>query len=241
MSLTDFLQELRRHGIALVRDGDAVKVQAPKGALTAELRASLAAHKQAILDWLRQPAGDDGAALTLCEPNPAMLYEPFPLADLQLGFYMADDPYMEFHVRPHYYIEKEASDLDVARYESAWNQALQRHHREIVVVRPEGDLCTVEKLAPLRAEVIDLRTMDAAEVARSLGETRERMQRSELPLDRWPWVELRVSLWCEEGRNRARIHYNHNNFFSDGYGTMKLLQEVDRYYREPGLGENSRP
>ena len=45
------------------------------------------------------------------------------------------------------------------------------------------------------------------------------LMRSELPLDRWPWVDLRVSLWREEGQDRARIHYNHNNFFSDGYGT----------------------
>ena len=34
---------------------------------------------------------------------------------------------------------------------------------------------------------------------------------------------------------RARVHYNHNNFFSDGYGTTQLLHEVDDYYENPSV------
>jgi len=235
MNFTDLLQELRRQGISLLREGESLKIQAPKGALTAELRAALATHKTALLEWLKQTTVQDGAALPQCQPNEAELGQPFPLADLQLGFYMADDPYMEFHVRPHYYIEKNVVDLDLQRYEAAWNKALQRHRREIVKVRPEGDLITVTDFSPLQVQVMDLRGHPSSDVVRALEATRETMQRSELPLDRWPWVDLRVSLWREGGKNHARIHYNHNNFFSDGYGTMRLLKEVDRYYEQPDL------
>ena len=54
MNLTGFLQELRRAGVTLVSDGESLKVQGPKGALTPELRGSLVSHKKAILEWLSQ-------------------------------------------------------------------------------------------------------------------------------------------------------------------------------------------
>jgi pyochelin synthetase len=119
MSLADFLQGLRRNGITLELQGDNLRIQAPEGALTASIRNQFITHKKAIIDWLKESATDDGAPLPLAELAPEKLYEPFPLSDLQLGFYMADDPYMEFHVRPHYYIEKNLPGLDVARYEAA--------------------------------------------------------------------------------------------------------------------------
>jgi pyochelin synthetase len=235
MSLADFLQGLRRNGITLELQGDNLKIQAPEGALTASIRNQFITHKKAIIDWLKESATDDGAPLPLTEPAPEKLHEPFPLSDLQLGFYMADDPYMEFHVRPHYYIEKNLPGLDVARYEAAWNRALRRHRKELVTVRPDGLLETLTDPALLAITVNDWRDASPATVEEGLARVRAGMMRSELPLDRWPWVDLRVSLWREEGQDRVRIHYNHNNFFSDGYGTTRLLEEVDRYYKEPGL------
>ena len=99
-----------------------------------------------------------------CEPVPEALFEPFPLSDLQLGFYMADDPYMEFHVRPHYYIEKDTVGLDVARYEAAWNRALRRHRKELVTVRADGLLETIADPAPLVIAVSDWRESSSSEV-----------------------------------------------------------------------------
>lgn len=235
MNLTSFLQELRRVGVTLECDAGALKVHGPKGALTLELRSALASHKQALLAWLDAASADGGTGLPLCEPDVSALYEPFPLADLQLGFYMSDDPYFEFHVRPHYYSERNLVDFQVNRYEAAWNKMLRRHHREIITVRSEGDLVTVKDPAPLRAQVYDLRDRSIEEVERALSEVRQQMMRSELPLDRWPWVDLRVSIWRDGPVERARVHYNHNNFFSDGYGTARMFQEIDRYYQQPDL------
>ena len=233
MNLLGLLQELRRCGISLSREGDQLKLAAQPGALTPALREQLVQHKPALLQWLREQEETQDLPLPRCVPDPANLYQPFPLNDLQLGFYMADDPYMEFHVRPHYYNEIDVAGLDVTRYEQAWNKALLRHRGEIVVVTRDGQLQTVREHEPLRCQVIDLRERAHDSIAPALTEVRQQMMRAELPLDRWPWIDLRVSLWLEEGRQRARIHYNHNNFFSDGYGTIKLLHEVSLYYREP--------
>ncbi|HEX5686529.1 MAG TPA: amino acid adenylation domain-containing protein [Ideonella sp.] len=236
MSLGEILQTLRLSGVTLALDGsNGLRVQAPKGAFTPALRDQLAVHKQELVRWLQESQVDDGAPLPQCTPEPQSLYEPFPLSDLQMGFYMADDPYMEFHVRPHYYIEKQADGLDVARYEAAWNKALRRHSAELVTVTDDGLLQTVRDPQPLVVQVNDWRSEPASVSHERLAAVRAQMMRSELPIDRWPWLDVRVSLWSEDGRERCRIHYNHNNFFSDGYGTTRLLQEVDRYHADPAL------
>ncbi|MEJ2417367.1 MAG: condensation domain-containing protein, partial [Exilibacterium sp.] len=64
---------------------------------------------------------------------------------------------------------------------------------------------------------------------------RKKLMRQELPLDRWPWFDLQVSLWRDQNGEKARIHYNHNNFFCDGYGATCLLHEVEQYYAYPEL------
>jgi amino acid adenylation domain-containing protein len=233
MTLMDLLQLLGNQGISLACDGDNLKVSAPKGALTAEIKQALASHKHELLSWLKQKEKPIEDAWPVCIPNIAERNHPYPLSDLQRGFFMAADTFMEFHVRPHYYIEKNIPNLDVVAYEAAWNKALKRHAGEIVVVREDGNLQVLENPQPLRCELIDLRGCSPAEIEQSLAATREAMMRAELPLDRWPWIDLRVSLWESEQGIQGRVHYNHNNFFSDGGGTTRFLKEIDAYYRDP--------
>ena len=233
MTLIELLQLLDRHGISIACDGDSLKISAPKGALSAELKQALSMHKQELLAWLKQKEKPIEDAWPVCVPNLAQRYEPYPLSDLQRGFFMAADTFMEFHVRPHYYIEKNIPGLDVAAYEEAWNKALKRHAGEIVTVREDGNLHVLENPLPVRCELIDLRGCAIEDVEKSLALTRATMMRAELPLDRWPWIDLRVSLWENEQGVQGRVHYNHNNFFADGGGTTRFLKEIDAYYRDP--------
>ena len=239
MKLPVLLNELRLRGVALSRDGESLVVRGAKDALTAELKRWLAEHKPALMAGLRErEALDEGAAepaLPQCEPDPAHAGKPFPMSDLQSGFHLADDPHMEFHVRPHYYTEQDVDGLDAERYEDAWNRMLRRHRGEIVTVRPDGLLQQVPDPAPLRIPVADLRGLPAEKARCALEATRAEMARAELPLDRWPWFDLRLSLWREAGTDRARVHFNANTFFCDGLGSTRALDEVDRLYRDPSL------
>ncbi|RZI42231.1 amino acid adenylation domain-containing protein [Herbaspirillum sp. HC18] len=237
MTLMNLLRELGRAGISLELAGDGLRVHAPAGALSQELRAQLGTYKCALMQWLRGNVREtpDSDELPRCQPDPTQRHLPFPLSDLQLGFYMADDPYMEFHVRPHYYMERDVPELDIAGYEAAWNKALRRHRGELVTVTGEGQLVTVRDPAPLTISQIDLRDLSGAGLENALLQIRAEMMRTELPLDCWPWLDVRVSFWMRDGIRQCRIHYNHNNFFSDGFGTTRLLREIERYYKEPAL------
>ncbi|MDH5325117.1 MAG: amino acid adenylation domain-containing protein [Gammaproteobacteria bacterium] len=235
ISLMSVLQRCQQSGVALSYDGDSLKVEAPKGALSQDLKQALVTHKTDLLNWLKESDEPQSVAQETCSADSENLFEPFAMSDLQRGFFMAEDPFMEFHVRPHYYIEKNIDNLDVNRYRAAWHKALARHSKEIVIVRDDGNLQLVKDPQPMPCRVNDLSNFTAAEVNRALVQTRKEMMRAELPLKQWPWLDLRISVWNEAGRSKARIHYNHNNFFSDGGGTTKLLQEVDQYYSDPDI------
>lgn len=72
MTALALLAELRRRGVVLEASGDRLRYRAPSGALTAELRAALAAHKDALLEVLR-------------ETSPAPAESPRPPADAPLA------------------------------------------------------------------------------------------------------------------------------------------------------------
>lgn len=54
MTALALLAELRRRGVVLEASGDRLRYRAPAGAMTAELRAALAAHKAELLMMLRE-------------------------------------------------------------------------------------------------------------------------------------------------------------------------------------------
>ena len=58
MSASALLQEMERLGIVLSVNGDHLRVDALKGALTPDLRQALAAHKPEVLKLLTAPAPD---------------------------------------------------------------------------------------------------------------------------------------------------------------------------------------
>ena len=101
MSIALLLQDLRSAGISLSLQGENLKINAPQGALDEALKQRLREHKAALMRWLQESKVAEELALPICVPDPEHGHSSFPLSDMQLGFYMGDDPYMEFHVRPH--------------------------------------------------------------------------------------------------------------------------------------------
>lgn len=230
------LDEVVQLGVTFAAEDGRLRISAPKGTLTSELQHRVAESKDEILRRLQEaalvaPIRSNGRL----HPDPMGDSFSFPLSDLQLGFYIANDSYMEFHVRPHCYFEFDVADLDPVAYQAAWNKALNRHRRELCTVTKDVELKLLDGDIDLQCQIYDLRSLNSEEVTCRLLAVREQMKRQELPLDIWPWFDLRISLWTENGRNMGRIHYNHNNFFIDGFGTMQLLHEIDENYVNPGL------
>ncbi|MET9359164.1 amino acid adenylation domain-containing protein [Streptomyces sp. NPDC006617] len=232
--VASLLTKLAGKGIKLRLDGDDhVEVQAPRGSLTPELRAELAAHKQEIVSWLARSRGGSGAPsgdLPTVRHDAERLHEPFAPSDLQQSFLMGSREGFEFHVRPHQYGEFDFDELVAARFEEAFNRALHRQRKNIVVAGDDMLLRTVRDPAPVEFTVSDLRGMPVEAAERRMERTRETMRRQEPPHDRWPWLAPHLSLY---GDGRARFHYNNNNLFADAPSAFRLLSDALHYYHHP--------
>ncbi|PZH20818.1 hypothetical protein C1I97_00810 [Streptomyces sp. NTH33] len=228
------LDDLARAGIRLrLAADDRIEVIAPKGALTPALRERLGRHKPDLVAWLgsnreqREPARD----LPVVEADEENLYEPFAPSDLQMSFIMGSREGFEYYVRPHQYMEYDLAEVDPERLEKALNRELEHQRRNLVVVRDDLRLETVRDPAPARIEVYDVRGEDADGVRAHIGRVREEMKRCEPVHDRWPWVDMRVSLLPD---GAAKLHYNNNNLFSDAPATLRFIDTVLRRYDDPG-------
>lgn len=227
----ELLRKLISFGVKVGFDGERLSVAAPKGVMTKQMRDEITHSKQQLIDILTAQAAagrEDQDDLNVV-PDPDVARAVFPMSDLQQGFHLGADPSMALHVRPHYYMEIDFEEFDLERYQAAWNHALARRSRSLCQMTAEGELQQIaQPFVPLEFRIHDLRDVDDAEERdRRLLQHRDAMERSELPLDHWPWCDWSVSLLPD---NRARVHYNHNSFFSDGAGTQRLLQEVSRHY-----------
>lgn len=69
MTAVELLAELKKLGVLLTCDGEALRIKAPAGVLTPDLKAALAEHKAALLAQLAAGAGPTPAAQT--PPTPA--------------------------------------------------------------------------------------------------------------------------------------------------------------------------
>ncbi|WP_194912057.1 non-ribosomal peptide synthetase [Catenulispora rubra] len=220
---------LARAGIKLQPAGDGLNVAAPRDALTPELRALIVAHKPALIAWLSAAAPQAGPGPRIV-PDEANLYEPFPASDLQQSFIIGSREGFEFHVRPHQYIEMDLEDLDPAAFQDAFNKALQRQRKNIVVVREDLRLQVVRDPEPVEIGVSDFRGLDAEAAEHAIEEIRASMERTEPPHDRWPWVKPHISLY---GENRARLHYNNNSLFTDAPSGLGLVVDALHYLEHP--------
>ena len=221
------LADLAAAGVKLrIAGGGQLEVTARNGGLPAGLRSRISERKPEILDWLArsQPRAAPPGALPVVVPEPDRALDPFP-SDLQTSFLIGSQAGFEHPVRPHQYMEFDFAELDPSRYEAALNAALRRQRANLVVVRDGTQLAAVADPEPVRVHVTDLRGLPAQQAGQSLAGVRERMQRRELPQDRWPWLDVQISLY--DG-GRARLHYNNNNFFSDAPGTFRFLESVMR-------------
>lgn len=236
MSFTELVHNLTKRDLKLSSEGGFLKIIGERGRLTPELQESIRRHKTEILRWLETFRHSDSEdSLPVIKTDREGDLDPFPMSDLQSGFYLANDPFMEYHVRPHYYAEKDYYDFQIDRFENAWTRAFRRHKRELVLVTSSGQLQALREDPVVKCHLHDLRSVPVQAAFEFMLRTRDRLMRKELPLDKWPFFDLEVSLWVEGGVEKARVHYNNNNFFFDGVGSNLLWAEVERYYHEPAV------
>lgn len=232
MDLHSLLTNLSNKGIKLSVNGDSLLVDAPKGAMTLELRDSLTEHKAEILLMLRQyDSGTSSGVLPTIVPAPEQRYEPFPLTDMQHAFWVGRSGAIELGgVSNHGYYEIEGNDLNLERLNWALQELVKRHDMLRAVVLPDGQQQILKQVPAYPFEILDLRGKDKAFVKAHLEAIRERMSHQVLPSDQWPLFDFRAT--CLDG-GRVRLHISYDLLVFDAWSLFRLFEEWFQLYQNP--------
>ncbi|WP_027845127.1 condensation domain-containing protein [Mastigocoleus testarum] len=232
MNRNELLKELDRQGIKLSTRKEKLIIEAPKGALTPELKNSLAEHKQDIIRLLGQTEINT-TSLPVIEPEFTRRYEPFPLTDIQQAYWIGRSGIFDLgDVAINGYIEFESENLDLSRLSAAWRKLVDRHDMLRAIVLPTGEQQILEKVPSYEISTLDLRGVEHLEAERILATMREELSHQMLPCDQWPLFDIRATYLSDR---RIRLHFKIDLLMMDAASVQILFQEWNQLYQNPEL------
>ncbi|WP_026097629.1 non-ribosomal peptide synthetase [Baaleninema simplex] len=234
MNLHSLLRSLSSRGIRLSKIENSLRIDAPKGALTPELRDLLTQHKSEILKRLEtQDITAIDRELPSIVPDPQSRHDPFPLTDMQHAFWVGRSGILELgNVSNHGYYEIEGGDLDCDRLGRTLQQLIARHDMLRAVVLPDGQQQILETVPPYQLQVLDLRERTEDAVASELETLRQFMSHQVIPSDRWPLFDFRVTRLPQQ---RVRLHISFDLLVFDAWSLFRLFDEWFQLYQNPEL------
>src|ERR1039458_9998708 len=225
MNASELVREFENLGIRLWEESGKLHFRAPRGVLTEQRRAALAAQKEAVLAHLQ-------ASIISIASHPELRYEPFPLTDVQSAYFVGRRKGFLFGgVGCHAYGELEIEQVDPERLAAAWRYLIRRHDMLRAVILPDGSQQVLPHPPDYQIAVADLRRIcpDAAEQA--LGAIRAEMDHRVYDPGIWPLFDLRISRI--EGRDR--LHISIDFLIADYVSIFVLLDELRQKYERPGM------
>lgn len=203
-------------------------------------KSTLSPAKQALLAKQLQGENESNFQLNLLEeqlltivPNLQDRYEPFPLTDVQQAYWIGRDGAFELgNVATHGYTEIDFVDLELERFERAWQKLIERHDMLRVIVQSDGQQRILKQVPQYKIEVIDLRGKDSEIVASELAKIREQLSHEILPADQWPLFKIQAA---QLDNNKTRIFISVDILIGDDQSEELLNQEFVQLCQDPNL------
>jgi pyochelin synthetase len=226
------LVQLSELGVKLQLDGEDLRITAPQGVLTAELRQALREHKASLVEALgaKKAAIDEPPPI---EPDPAHAHEPFPLTELQHAYWMGRMGGMELgQVATHLYMEYDSPGLDVPRLEAALNRLIQHHGTLRTIVDGGGQQRVLPEVPPYCITVADLSDAPPHAAQPAVDAVRAELSHQVFPADRWPLFDIRIT---QLPQARQRLHLSLDMLILDNHSIHLFQREWMRLYADPAL------
>lgn len=151
---------------------------------------------------------------------------PFPLTDLQEAYLLGRSSHFELgHVGTHNYLEVDYVDLDLPRYEGAWQKLIERHPMLRTIILPDGRQQVLEAPPPWHLPILDRRGQ--AEVHDDLGDV---MATQVLDIGCFPVFDIRATRLDDR---RTRIHSSFDGITVDLWSHGILARELEALYANP--------
>ncbi|HEY9873910.1 MAG TPA: amino acid adenylation domain-containing protein, partial [Candidatus Obscuribacterales bacterium] len=166
-------------------------------------------------------------------PDSENRYEPFPLNEMQQAYWIGRNSFFEMgNVAIHGYAEIEGDNLDLERFQLAWQRLVERHDMLRAIVHPDGQQQILAQVPAYQIQVLDLRGQSAEVVDSQLAEIRESLSHQVMSLDKWPLFEIRATKFNQQ---RTRLHISIDALCIDGWSYQILFRDLVQFYRNPDL------
>jgi len=234
LGVNELIASLSQQGVKLWAELDQLRIRAPKGVLTPELRDELAVHKEDLIRLLNETQAETvDAGLPRIAPRPAERHKPFPLNDIQQAYWVGRMGGVELgNITTHAYFEFEGTGIDIQRMTLALQKVIARQDMLRVIVLPTGEQQILPEVPAYELRILDLSNKPADEAEAALEAIRQEMSHQILVLDRWPLFDIRVT---RLSGNRLRTHFSIDLIITD-FGSLHLfMKEWSHYYSDPAV------
>lgn len=166
-------------------------------------------------------------------PNLQTKYEPFPLNEMQQAYWIGRNSFFEMgNVAIHGYVEIDNENLDLERFQLAWNKLVQRHDMLRAIVHPDGQQQILEQVPDYQIQVLDLRGETTEVVSSQLAAIRESLSHQVISLDQFPLFEIRATKF---NQNCIRLHISIDALCIDGWSYQILFRDLVQLYQNPDV------
>ncbi len=191
---------------------------------------TIAGLAQAISELQGRRAEYDATvnALPTIAPDAANQHLPFPMTEVQQAYWLGRNDVFEFgNVTTHSYDEMETNNIDLARFQRAWNKVVARHPMLRAEILPDGTQHILRQVPEYTVRELDLRGLPAEAVERGIEAVRSEMSHQMLDVHRWPVFDVRLTRLESD---RARIHFSSDALMFDVWSFVIIIEDLVKFY-----------
>ncbi|WP_422771402.1 SDR family NAD(P)-dependent oxidoreductase [Plantactinospora sp. WMMC1484] len=130
----------------------------------------------------------------------------------------------------HFALEYDCPDLDLDRYERAWNRVIARHPMLRAITTGQGRMRQLDQVPHYRIRAVDLTEATEDKREGRLGTLREQVFRRPGPSDRWPLVQVRAA---RLPGGRVRVFLGIDVLVCDAGSYWIINRDLRHYYEHP--------
>lgn len=164
----------------------------------------------------------------LIVPDKDSLYEPFPLTDVQMAYWIGrQGAYKLGNVSTHCYFEFDIENLDFIKLQNIINQMIKFHQSLRTIILDSGKQQILENNPEFLINLNDLTYLDDELKDRTLKQIRDDLSHRIIDLSKFPNFDFKV---VKIGDNLYRLYIGIDNTILDGWSMFKFLKEIKLRY-----------
>ncbi|MBT4836027.1 MAG: amino acid adenylation domain-containing protein, partial [Methylococcales bacterium] len=166
--------------------------------------------------------------------QPDHRYDEFLLDEIQQAYWLGRHGFFELgNTACHFYLEMDCVELDLNRFEQAWNLLIKRHDMLRAVILPDGHQQKVLPHVPYyEIDCTDISPLGSSQLSEKLSITRDRMSDQMHSTDRWPLFEIKAH---QIKFNKIRLHFSFDLLVADVWSFLVFSKEWKHCYETPEI------